>query len=150
LCAAVAHAETEPLDVEGMTFVSTRDDRPEVVLRAREAQFQPDTDRATLQQVRALVTAEDESSFEVTCDRGELNLETNDFVAEGNVVGQTASGRQFRTERVEYDHARGLLHTNVPVVIEEATGTYEGGGFEYHVREDRFRLLGGARVIQAP
>jgi hypothetical protein len=35
-------------------------------------------------------------------------------------------------------------------VIRDAFGTLRGAGFEYWVRENRFRLIGGASVVQGP
>jgi hypothetical protein len=49
---------------------------------------------------------------------------------------------------VAYDEAEGLLYTDEPVLIEEDEGRYRGGGFRYLVEERRFRLLGGASIVQ--
>ena len=86
----------------------------------------------------------------MSCERGELNLETSDFYAEGNVRGKTHSGQVFETEWVRYDHEDEVLFTDAPVTITEGVSSYRGGGFRYLVRERRFRLLGGASVVQQP
>ena len=46
-------------------------------------------------------------------------------------------------------HETGIVTTNAPVQITDKGGTYRGGGFRYFVRENRFRLMGGASVVQA-
>lgn len=139
------------LDVSGLTFVGSRDADNEVVLRAVHARFHPETNRAELEQVHAVVSGtDDEPGFEMTCDRADLDLDSNDFRAEGHVVGSTASGRRFRSSWVQYDSDEGLLYTEAPVTIQEQAGTLRGGGFRYHVREKRFRLLGGATMVQEP
>jgi len=150
--AAVQAVEETQLDVHGMTFVASRGDANEIVLRAREAQFRTNSEVATLEEVRATVAPDAERvGFDMTCERGELHLDTNDFYAEGNVAGETAGGRRFETDWVRYDHGRGLLFTDAPVTITERSGgTFKGGGFEYFVAERRFRLLGGASVVQEP
>ena len=132
-----------------MTFVSSRGEVNELVLRSKRARFEPKSDIAFLEEVEASVADSDErEAFEMTCDRGRLNLRTNDFHAEGNVVGVTEGGRQFEAPWVKYTHDEGLLYTNAAVVLTESTGTYRGGGFRYYVRERRFRLMGGATVVQ--
>jgi LPS export ABC transporter protein LptC len=139
------------LEVGGMTFVSSRDSVNELVLRAQTATFEPDTEVAHLETVHATVNGSDEGSgFEVRCDRGELDLQTNDFYAEGNVRGRTDGGREFSSAWVRYDHEEGVLFTDAPVLITEQGGTYRGGGFRYYVRERRFRMLGGASVVTQP
>jgi LPS export ABC transporter protein LptC len=146
-----ALAESPVLDITGMTFVASRGSANEVVLRAEHAQMQSDSDHVQLQEVHTTVSSrEDQPGFEMTCERGELDLETSDFYAEGDVRGTTHSGRIFTTEWVRYDHAEETLYTDAPVVITEGSSSYRGGGFRYHVPERRFRLLGGASVVQQP
>ncbi len=151
LAAASSLAESPQLHLEGMTFVASRGDANELVLHAARASFQTDQQRVFLEQVRATVDPGGEfGSFEIECERGELDIESNDFEATGNVRGHMAGGRRFAAPWVRYDHAAGLLFTNAPVLISEDAITYRGGGFRYYLRERRFRLLGGASVVQQP
>ena len=139
------------LYVTGMTFVGSRGSVSELVLHSQTAVFHPDTDVAHLEVVRATVSdREKDESFEMTCDRARLNVETNDFEAEGNVRGVTADGQRYSAPSVSYNHDEGLLSSDERVVIVDETGSFEGDGFRYHVREKRFRLLGNVRVVQTP
>jgi LPS export ABC transporter protein LptC len=146
-----ASAESPPLRLEGMTFVGSRGSVNELVLRATRATFQPDRDVAELEDVRATVDSEKQSqSFVMTCERGELNVETNDFEARGDVRGVTADGQRYSTPWVRYQHEAGVLYTEAPVVMVDDTGTFRGDGFRYYVREGRFQLLGNVSVVQSP
>ena len=139
------------LRVTGMTFVASREDVNEFVLRARRAFFVPDTNLAKLENVRVTATDEEErSSFEVSCMHGELDVETNDFLAEGNVNGTTGDGRRYTASWVRYNHKQALLYTDAPVTMEDDTGTFRGDGFRYHVKQQRFRLLGNVSLVQTP
>jgi LPS export ABC transporter protein LptC len=139
------------LRVTGMTYVASREDVSEFVLRARRAFFIPETNIAKLEHVRVAATdEEDRSSFEVSCGRGELDVETNDFLAEGNVRGTTGDGRRYTASWVRYDHEQGLLYTDAPVTMEDDTGAFRGDGFRYHVKQRRFRLLGNVSLVQTP
>jgi LPS export ABC transporter protein LptC len=147
---ALASLDAE-LRVTGMTFVGTRGDASEFVLRADRAHFQPDSSKARLEDVRVVGTHPDESrSFEVACQRGELDIETNDFLAEGNVHGSTGDGRNYRAPWVRYDHEEALLYTDAPVEMRDRTGTFRGDGFRYQIEERRFKLLGNVSVVQEP
>ena len=139
------------LHVRGMTFVSSEESSNEIVLRAEVAQFYPDRQVANLEQVDVEVASgADRIGFDMRCDEGQLNLSTQDFIAEGHVVGTIEGGRQFEALWVAYDEAKGVLYTDEPVLIIDEDGRYRGGGFRYFVREQRFRLQGGASVIQGP
>ena len=138
------------LRVSGMTFVGSRAGASEFVVRAERAVFLPDNDVAALEDVE--VTSETASdsgrAFAVSCDRGELDVMTNDFLAEGNVRGRTGDGQFYRAPWVRYEHERALLYTDAPVVMQDATGRFRGDGFRYFVKQGRFRLLGNVSLEQ--
>jgi LPS export ABC transporter protein LptC len=148
--AADSSAERETqLRATGMTFVGSRDDRSELVLHSEIATFFTDRDIADLEGVRAVVTdEEDGDSFHMTCERAELNVETNDFRAEGEVRGSTADGQKYSASWVEYDHEAGVLRTSAPIQMEDATGSFRADGFRYHVNERKFQMLGNVSVEQ--
>jgi LPS export ABC transporter protein LptC len=145
---APARAETAPgLMLQGVTFIGSRGAVNDVVLEAERARVDPEARVAHLETVRASVRGGPRGkSFDMTCERGEYDLETGNFRAEGRVRGMTDEGRRFSTTWLRYDHAADLVSTDAPVVIDDATGRFSGGGFRYHVQEGRFRLLGGAQV----
>lgn len=146
-----APAESPELSVAGMTFVASRGDHTELVVRAARAHYLTDTDQAQLEQVHATAEGADRKRvLELTCGRGQLDLASNDFRAEGGVTGSAGSGRRFSAPWVEYDHEAGLLFTDAPVLITEGAVAFRGGGFRYYVREHRFVLKGGASVVQQP
>lgn len=151
-CASAARGEpalSPVLELQGMTFVSSQEADNEVVLGAERARIEARERVAHLENVEAKVASDRETpGLDLKCDRGSFDLESGDFDAEGNVRGVTGDGRRFRTTRLHYSHAQALITTNSPVVIEDETGTYRGGGFRYHVRENRFQLLRGATVVQ--
>ena len=102
---------TSKLHVTGMTFVSSRGSASELVLVAQRAELRPDTNLAILDDVHVSAMDPDQArSFDVRCNRGELDVETNDFLAEGDVHGTTGDGQRYRTAWVRYDHERGLLY----------------------------------------
>lgn len=139
------------LHVRGMTFVASEGSSNEILLRAEHALFYPDHDVAELTEVEVEVApGDDRLGFVMRCDRGQLNLSSQDFLAEGNVVGTIEGHRRFEALWVVYDEKRGLLYTDEPVLIVDQDGRYSGGGFRYFVNEQRFRLQGGATVVQEP
>lgn len=144
-------ADSPVLRVEGMTFVGSRGALRELVLRARTATFRPEVGLAELEGVTGEVSeGEGGRSFSMTCRRAELNVETQDFLAEGEVQGQTGDGRRYSAPWVRYSHDRALLFTDAPVRMSDDTGIFRGDGFRYHVKERRFQLLGNVRVEQGP
>lgn len=150
LLAPPGSAQAAPgLKVTGMTFVGSRGELSELVVRAEQALFYPETSRADLVQVRASVTdAEKGESFKMTCDRAELNVETNDFKAIGNVEGVTGDGQRYSAPWVSYHHEESMLYTDAPVVVEDRHGVFRGDGFRYFIDERRFELLGNVSVEQ--
>lgn len=134
-----------------MTFVGTRGDGSEMLLHAERATFSPRSHLALLEQVRAIAKdPKHDRSFEIRCQRAELNLETNDFSAEGEVQGRTQAGERYAAPWVRYDRKQDLLYTDAKVKMDNEAGHFSGDGFRYHVKQHRFRLLGNVQVEQAP
>jgi hypothetical protein len=131
-----------------LTFVGSRGATSEVLLTARVARLRREANVAYLEDVEAHVSGTGEGRLDMRCDRAEFFVDTNDFVAEGHVRGRTGDGRHFQTTRLRYDHEQALATTEVPVLITDVHGRYRGGGFRYHVGQGRFRLVGGATVVQ--
>ena len=141
----------QELLVQGMTFVASEGSANEILLRAVRARFYPAEQIADLEEVEVEVASgEGRTGFKMRCDGGRLNLATQDFVAEGHVVGTIEGDRQFEALWVAYDEETGVLYTDEPVKITDSDGRYQGGGFRYFVNEQRFRLQGGARIVQDP
>lgn len=149
---ASAEENGRTLLLTGMTYVSSNGGFNEVILDAETARIEPEEDLAYLEGVHAVLAsvvagARGRGGLDMTCERGTIALDSGDFDAEGDVRGTTGDGRRFRTKRLHYDHATGVVTTSDPVSIRDRAGTYRGGGFRYWVRENRFQLTGGASVV---
>jgi len=138
------------LRVTGMTFVGSRGDVSEFVLRAERALFLPEKNVAELEDVEVVSEGAGgkRREFQMRCDRGELNVETSDFLAEGNVRGTTGEGQLYRAPWVRYEHEQALLYTDAPVTMQDNTGRFRGDGFRYFVKQRRFRLIGNVSLEQ--
>lgn len=135
------------LSISGMTFVQSDGETAAMIVEAERGRLDPETRIVHLEGVKTRVAGNAErSGFALTCDKGDLGLDDHSLLATGNVRGRTADGRSFSAPWVRYDPKKDVAFTDAPVEIEEATGSLHGGGFRYHVREGRFRLLGGATV----
>lgn len=158
-CAVAVAAETPPaigatgLTLGGMSYALARGSASEVLIEAESAQVSPVDGRVELAGVRARLgsfagAGSQVGGLELTCEGGTLDVDAREFQARGRVEGRTGDGRVFRTERLRYRHDQGVVATDAPVWIRDAAGTYRGGGFRYWVRENRFRLVGGASIVR--
>jgi LPS export ABC transporter protein LptC len=139
-----------PMRLSGMTFVASSASVTEVRVQAESGVIDDTANKALLDTVQAeWAGADGKPSLELTCEKGELDLETNDLVATGDVHGLLADGRRFVGPSLRYDRARGVAYTDAPVEIIEEGRVLSGGGFEYHVRDRRLRFRAGARVEES-
>jgi len=136
------------VDLTGVTYVASDGPRAEIVLDAARAQYAPERGVVELEDVDLRIAGPTKSAgLTLTCERGDLDLESGDFVATGEVRGLTGDGRRFETERVVYDHERAVVRTDERVLIRDGSATMTGRGFRYRTEEGRFQLL-GASVVQ--
>jgi len=138
---------TPPMRLEQLAFVATRESTTEVRVEAVTGVIEEAIGKAILDTVRAEWSGADgKPSLAITCERGELDLDSNDLLASGDVRGTLADGRRFVGPWLRDDRARGVAFTDAPVQILEGARVLRGGGFEYHVRDRRLRLTAGAKV----
>ena len=140
------------LEVQGMTFSASREDGGEIVLSSHSAEFESETRQAVLFDVDAHVALADDEvpSFSLVCDRAELNLDTSDFRANGDVRGKTASGERYSAEWVRFDPEADLLYSDSPVEVSNGATLLRGDGFRYDLIEERLKLLGNVSVVHRP
>lgn len=152
LCWATRTLADPPLILHGMTFVASEGATNQVVVEAETAVLFPDTNQVELEGgVEAqLRSTSGNNSLDLTCDRGKYDLNTNDFMAEGNVEGHVADGRIFKTAWLRYHAEDGLASTDAPVEISDSGQIFRGGGLRYLVHEERLRLLAGTQVQEGP
>jgi hypothetical protein len=151
-----ASAETPPpidLRLAGMSYVLSNAGEVALVIEAARAEVSPGSGRIELSGVRARLGAlagsgSERGGLEFACERGSLDLGAREFLAAGAVTGRLQDGREIRTERLRYEHARAFVSSDAPVALRAGDAAYRGGGFRYWVKEDRFRLTGGARAVQ--
>lgn len=150
---AFSQSSGASVSIEGMSFALSRGGANELIVEAERAEVAAVGGGVALRAVYARLGSFAGASggpggLELRCATGTLDAGSGQFRAEGQVTGRTGDGREFRTERLDYRHDRGLVSSDAPVWIRDSAGTYRGGGFRYWVRENRFRLVGGASIVQ--
>ena len=148
LLPSAASSAAPPLRLEHLTFVATHEAAPELRVQADVALIYEDANKAMLETVDAeWADAVGRPSLRVRCKSGELDLETNDLLATGDVHGELADGRRFRAPSLRYDPSKGMAFTRAPVeILEGDDRVLRGGGLEYLVKNGKLRLTSGAKV----
>jgi LPS export ABC transporter protein LptC len=82
-----------------------------------------------------------EHSSHLTAESGELNEDTNDVRATGNVVVRSDSGVTLYTEEIAFDQKLDQINSNVDVMITTADNdTFYGVGFVSDPRLDSWKI----------
>lgn len=119
-------------DQEVTDFVLTETDlgHPQWTLYARYAAVYSARNQITARGVRVdFFDDKGAQSSELTAREGEIQQQTRNMTARGNVVLQTAEGTRMATELLQYDNAAGIVHTDLPVRVERRGDVLEGVGF---------------------
>ena len=98
LAVASADAARAPVvELRGMTFLASSGSRAQLRLEAETAEIPVGSAIAYLNGVRAHVAGDrdGEGGLDMSCDRAEYHLDTNDFLAEGTVRGKTGPVGQY-------------------------------------------------------
>jgi LPS export ABC transporter protein LptC len=141
----------EAIEIQGMTFVASEGMRNELVLWAEVARVDGNHQVMRMEQVHLTVAAgSDLPAIEIRCEKGHVDLGSNDFVLEGQVRGRTGDGQRFEADWVAYRESEQLLYSDAPVQMFDRQGSYFGGGFRYRLDGRSLRLLDGAYIVREP
>jgi LPS export ABC transporter protein LptC len=122
----------------------------EFQVRAASAEVEPALKLVRLQDVRIEFDDERRGVVNVRAERGTLQLDGDDFLLEGGVIGGTGSGERFETEELRYDGARHRLWTDGEVRVERPNMVLTGTGMELDLVARRIRFTGSveARTVR--
>jgi LPS export ABC transporter protein LptC len=134
-----------------MTFVASEGMRNELVLWAEVARIDGNHQTMRMEQVHLTVAAgSDLPAIEIRCEKGRIDLESNDFLLEGQVRGRIGDGQRFEADWVAYREGEQLLYSDAPVQMFDRQGSVFGGGFRYRLDGRHFRLINGAYIVREP
>jgi len=95
---------------------ATKDGKPQWRLDADSAAYDNKKQSAKLKNIKLTFFVENRNPIYLTADKGGLNTRTNNIEVSGNVLS-THDDYQLKTEKLEYNHKKEILFTNVPVDI---------------------------------
>lgn len=139
-----------PTVLRGVVVDGYRAAEREFQVRAARAEVETAHKVVRLRDVRIAFEEASRGSVEVRAERARLQLDRDDFVLRGDVVGQTGEGERFTTDELHYDAARHRLWTDRPVRVERSNLVLTGTGMEFDVAARRIRFSGHveARIVE--
>ena len=130
----------------GVSFEGFSAGSREVRVRAARARLDPLERVVHLSGVRIQFEDEQRGEVKLNAATALLRLDSDDFVLQGTVEGQTASGETFITAEVRYDRAGERLWTDQPVEVQRAGLLLRGDGMEMDLSSHRLKLVGDVHV----
>jgi LPS export ABC transporter protein LptC len=82
-----------------------------------------------------------EISSVVNADKGEINQETRDLTAIGNVVVTSSDGYTLETESLVWLNRKGMIHTEDYVKFTKGNDVVEGYGFRGYPELKEFDII---------
>lgn len=131
-------------------FVDTRGGKRNWVVESKTARLHKDKDRAFFEGVHITFYGSDGREMHLFSNRGELDTETRDMTAEGDIRGRSSDGLEFFTSTLRYDYAKREVSTKAPVKIVASGFETEGVGMVLDVDKETVRLLNSVRLMGNP
>lgn len=116
------------LKLEDVRYSSTRQDRKEWELVARQVQYFQEEGVARLDQVRLTFYGQDGKQYQVTGGYAWIEPDSSDVEVAGGVVGRSSDGYVFRTDMVTYLAAGRQIVADGPVELEGPRLSVRGEG----------------------
>lgn len=154
--AGPANVETQQapraeVTVKGVRFTEEKGGRNVVDLTAATGDFDRTRNVTRLSGVRvAFIGEKPRDGITVTAADAEYDNATRDVRLSGSVLAKGASGAEFRSERLEYVAARGVIRTADQVTLVDENLRVEGVGLECTVQGRDVRIMKDVTAQIAP
>jgi LPS export ABC transporter protein LptC len=138
-----------PAELQGVIFEGYRGEQRELKVTADQATIDLIRRVADLAGVTLRFSEDSRGQIEVSAPTGELELDQDDFVLSGGVVGSAQAGERFTTDSVRYVAKTRQLVSKTPVKLERTNLQLRADGMTLGLDERRLRLSGKveARVV---
>ncbi len=138
-----------PAELQGVIFEGYRGEQRELKVTADAATIDMIGRIADLAGVTLRFSEDSRGQIEVAAPTGELELDRDDFVLSGGVVGSAQAGERFTTDSVTYVAKTRELVSKSPVRLERTNLELRADGMTLGLEERRLRLVGKveARVV---
>jgi len=127
-------------------FVDSRRGRRNWVVQSRTARLFKDKKRAAFEGVHITFFANDGREMQLYSNRGELDTDTRDMSAEGDIRGRSSDGLEFFTSTLKYTYKKREIMTGDPVKIVGSGFETEGIGMVVDVDKETVQLLNQVRA----
>ena len=125
-----AGAELPDQEVTDFVLTETDQGRPQWTLYARYAATYQAKNQVMSRDMRVdFFDSTGARSSELTANQGEIQQQTRDMTARGNVVLQTTEGTRMTTEELRFSNDRQLITSERLVRVERQGDILEGTGF---------------------
>ncbi|MFH0926151.1 MAG: LPS export ABC transporter periplasmic protein LptC [bacterium] len=106
------------IHVEGVYIIEGNGDKTLWELQATEINIYEEKNEAILNDVKAILYAEDGSSLKIEGDNGRLDIEGKNIDILGNVIAQSSKEIFFHTQRLNWIASKKQIISETPVEIE--------------------------------
>lgn len=143
----IIQAEAD-LVLQEVDYTETREGRRQWNLKADSAAYDQETGETLAQNVRmTFFDKAEQDQFFLTANEGRMEEKTGQIEVWGQVVIQSRSGEELRTERLAYDSRQEVASTDQPVDIRMSGKRVNGVGMIYDLNQDRIQLNKQVRAL---
>jgi len=137
------------LEVKDVSYSYTnKDNVKEWELRADKAQYFKDKRLVMLEHMDVTLYRANGGVYHLTGKQGQLNIETQNIVVQGNVQGVMPDKTRFATNSFSYDNNKRIITTKDAVFVTRDTFSMEGVGMVIDIKEEKLTLLDKVKATE--
>ena len=133
--------------MSNVRFVDTRRGKRNWMVESKTARLLKEKDRAFFEHVHITFYGKDDREMHLYSDRGELDTDSRNMRAEGDIRGRSSDGLEFFTSTLRYNYKKREISTDAPVKIIASGFETEGVGMVLDVDMESVRLLDQVRLL---
>lgn len=133
--------------ITGFTYTRSVGGEKEFTVKAESAVYFEDENRADFVKANVAFFSKEGRNVVLTTDGGTLSTDSNDIIANGNVVIRSSDGYTAKTDKLFYNAKTELIHTKDPVVVQGDRFSMSGRGLEMNIKDQKLELKNDVRGI---
>jgi LPS export ABC transporter protein LptC len=142
-------AEKVDLQARDVRYTQVGSEGMKWEITADSASYQKTGEMAVFENVKARVVMKDGRVFLLRGDRGRLNTLSRDMRIDGNVVVESESDGEFRTDSLNYRDNVKRIETERPVVIKNKRIQVSGVGMRFNLTDEHLTILARVRATSS-
>lgn len=135
------------MQLSNMEYTEMEKGRRVWTLKSEKASYYQQEQKSLLSNVRMIFYLQDGREIRLSSRKGALFVATKNIELWGSVEATMPEGYSIKTEKISYQHKKGLVSSRTPTYLQGPEVTLQGNQWDYRIADESGTLDGAVRAV---